>query len=65
MKGYEENKDLDVGYIPGMPSQKHWEKDIGESVFPEGYDDHPDGVFLAKKGKNRPTPHIKINECDH
>ncbi len=23
------------------------------------------GAFLPRAGKDRPTPHVKINECDH
>ena len=23
------------------------------------------GAFLPQSGKSRPTPHVKINECDH
>jgi hypothetical protein len=25
----------------------------------------PAGAFLPKRAKDRPTPHSKINECDH
>lgn len=23
------------------------------------------GAFLPRPGKDRPTPHVKLNECDH
>ena len=43
----------------------HWEMDVGKSVFPRGYGDDPAGAFLARPGKDRARPHVKINECDH
>jgi len=63
---YAKNKDADViskGWGPTAP-QEAWVKEVGASVFAKGGND-PAGAFLAKAGKDRPTPHIKINECDH
>lgn len=34
------------------------------NLTPEG-NDTPWGAFLPRAGKNRPTTHVKINECDH
>jgi hypothetical protein len=45
--------------------QKHWAMDVTESIFPRGYDDDAAGAFLPRPGKDRATPHKKINECDH
>jgi len=45
--------------------QEHWVKDVGASVFARGYGNDPAGAFLARPGKDRARPHIKINECDH
>lgn len=45
--------------------QEPWIKDVGASVFATGYGNDPAGAFLARPGKDRATPHIKINECDH
>lgn len=45
-----------------MPRDKHWEKTVTVSL---AGGDLPDGAFLPKRSKDRPTPHVKINECDH
>ena len=63
---YVKNKDADViskGSEPFMPTN-HWVKDVGDSVFAKG-NNTPAGAFLAKRGRDRPQPHIKFNECDH
>ena len=60
-------KDADV-VKPGSGEtspQKHWEMDVGLSVFPRWSNDNPKNSFLAAKGYERPQPHIKVNECDH
>ncbi len=57
-------KDLNVNEKKGMPSQNHWQMDVGQSVFPR-YRDNPRDAFLAGNGKDRPQPHVKVNECDH
>lgn len=42
--------------------EHHWQ--INTDITPEGNDsDH--GAFLPRRGKNRPRPYVKINECDH
>jgi hypothetical protein len=64
---YAKNKDADVipkGWGPTEPN-KHYEIDVGKSVFARGYGNDPAGAFLARPGKDRAQPHIKINECDH
>lgn len=45
-----------------MPRDKHWEKHLTVSLAGKGT---PDGAFLPRQAKDRPTPHVKINECDH
>jgi len=60
-------KDADVvkhGSGPANPCN-HWEMDVGASVFARGYGNDPAGAFLARPGKDRAQPHLKINECDH
>lgn len=52
------------GYVEPILQKKHWEIDVGESVFPK-YSDTPQGAFLAANGSKRPQPHKMINECDH
>lgn len=52
------------GSGPAVPNQQ-WEKDVSKSVFVRGYGNDPAGAFLARPGKDRAQPHIKINECDH
>ena len=58
-------KDVGVNYRKGMPSNEPWVMDVSKSVFPIGMDDDPKGAFLPRAGKDRPQPHVKINECDH
>lgn len=55
---------MNIGYKLGNPSNEHWEKDVGPSVFPR-YGDNPKDAFLAGNGSVRPQPHKMINECDH
>jgi hypothetical protein len=64
---YAKNKDADVipkGWGPAVPNT-HYVIDVGRSVFAEGHGNMPSQAFLARPGKNRAQPHIKINECDH
>lgn len=64
---YAKNKDADVikkGSGPAVPKD-HWQMDVSASVFARGYGNDPAGAFLARPGKDRAQPHIKINECDH
>lgn len=61
---YIKNKTADViknGSNSAVPDT-HWQKDM--NLTPDG---HPTaaGAFLPMKGKDRPTPHKKTNECDH
>ncbi len=61
---YVKDKTADViphGSGPAVP-QHHWE--VNRDLTPAG-SDRPDGVFLPRSGKSRPTPHVKTNECDH
>lgn len=46
-------------------AKDHWQMDVGVSVFAKGNDKYPMDAWLARPGKDRPTPHTKINECDH
>lgn len=51
--------------VPGKGSsipKEHWEMQY--SPMPAGKND-PEGAFLPKCAKDRPTPHNKVNECDH
>ena len=52
-------------YKDPMGMKDHWQMDVGASVFARGYGNDPAGAFLARPGKDRAQPHIKINECDH
>jgi hypothetical protein len=61
---YARAKDADVikkGSGPAVPN-KHWE--INRNLTPEG-NETAWGAFLPRKAKNRPTIHVKTNECDH
>lgn len=51
-------------YKDPMKMKDHWEIDVGASVFPR-YHDNAKDAFLAGNGKDRPQPHVKVNECDH
>lgn len=42
--------------------QEHWQFNM--NLTPSGTD-HGGEAFLPREGKNRPTPHVKTNECDH
>lgn len=44
-----------------VPSE-HWE--VNRDATPAGASSGW-GAFLPRAGKDRPTPHVKINECDH
>lgn len=41
---------------------KHWE--MNRNLTPAGAD-NAWGAFLPQCGNDRPTPHVKVNECDH
>jgi len=61
---YAKNRTADVimkGSGPCVP-QEHWQ--MNRDITPEG-DNSGWGAFLPRQGKNRPTPHTKLNECDH
>lgn len=61
---YLKNEDADViphGWENLAPPQQ-WE--VNRNITPEG-DNSAWGAFLPRSGKNRPTPHTKLNECDH
>jgi len=62
---YSKNKDADVikkGNGRAIPNEQ-WE--INLDITPAGIPNDPAGAFLPMSGKNRPVPHVKINECDH
>lgn len=46
-------------------SKDHWEMDVSKSIFPSGGGYEPADAFLPMEPSKRPTPHKKINECDH
>ncbi len=61
---YIKDKTADVimhGSGPAVPNNQ-WEKNM--DITPHG-NDTGWGAFLPRSGKSRPTPHTKINECDH
>lgn len=61
---YVKNKTASVikhGNDPAIPNQ-HWE--MNRDITPAG-NNSGWGAFLPRSGKDRPTPHTKINECDH
>lgn len=61
---YLKNRDADVikhGNGPTNPNE-HWE--IRKNITPEG-NSSGWGAFLPRQGKNRPTPHVKVNETDY
>ncbi len=61
---YAKNKTASVikkGSGPAVPNQ-HWQMNL--DLTPEG-NNSPAGCFLPRGPKNRPTTHVKVNECDH
>jgi hypothetical protein len=54
---------LAINERKGNPSNDHWQVNV--DITPEGNDDWPSASFLPRAGKKRPTPHKKLNECDH
>lgn len=61
---HDHGKDASVpakGSKPAIPN-KEWEK---QYVLSPCGSDTPAGAFLPKRGRERPQPHEKVNECDH
>jgi hypothetical protein len=61
---YLKNKTADVikhGNERAVP-QDHWE--VNKDLTPKGASNGW-GAFLPRPGDERPTPHVKTNECDH
>ena len=61
---YLKNRTADViphGDGDAVPNA-HWE--VNRDLTPEG-DNGPKGAWEPRCGKNRPTMHVKTNECDH
>ena len=61
---YLKNTTADVikhGDGPTVPNTQ-WQ--INRDLTPAG-DNSGWGAFLPRPGRDRPTPHTKINECDH
>lgn len=50
------------GYAQLAPNQQ-WEVNL--NATPAGADRPSCDNWLPRAGKDRPTPHKKINECDH
>jgi hypothetical protein len=46
-----------------LSPHEQWEVNL--DATPAGNLNLPSDSFLPVAGKNRPTPHKKINECDH
>jgi hypothetical protein len=62
---YSKNKDADVikkDWNPAVCSE-HWQVNV--DITPSGIRNDPAGAFLPQKGRDRPQPHTKINDCDH
>lgn len=61
---YAKNKTADVikhGSHSAIPNNP-WE--VNRNLTPAG-SNNPADVFLPRSPKNRPTAHVKTNECDH
>lgn len=61
---YQKNRTADV-VIHGNKqaiSGDHWQ--VNMDLTPAG-NESAWGAFLPRSGKDRPTTHVKINECDH
>jgi hypothetical protein len=54
---YAKNKTADVKKKPHAVPQDHWEMDIDLQALLDPWG--------ACSGKNRPSTHIRVNECDH
>ncbi len=52
-------------YKDPMGMKDQWVMDVSDSVFPKYKEQEPMTAFVARSGSKRPTPHKKINECDH
>jgi len=62
---YAKNKTADVikkGSDCAIP-QEQWERNY--NLTPAGKDRPSCDEWLPRPGKDRPTPHKKLNECDH
>ena len=46
-----------------LAPNEQWEVNV--DATPEGGDFPSCNNWLPRKAKNRPTPHKKLNECDH
>lgn len=59
------DKNLNVGSsMKKKPiNNDHWEMNFNST--PKGSDMPPSDQWLPRPGKERPTPHRKINQCDH
>lgn len=61
---YAKNRTADVikhGSGRAVPNEQ-WE--INLNLTPKG-NDSPEGAWNPRPGKDRPTTHVKTNECDH
>lgn len=61
---YMKDKTADVvkhGSGRAVPNEQ-WQ--VNMNLTPQG-SDSPEGAFLPRAAKNRPTTHIKVNECDY
>lgn len=46
-------------------SKHHWEMDVSDSVFPKAKKGNQLDNWIAKNPKERPTTHVKVDECDY
>lgn len=46
----------------GIPSKEAWQVNL--DLTPAG-DNIGNNAFLPRSGKDRPTTHVKVNECDY
>lgn len=61
---YAKNKTADVTHKDGGSAVPNQQWQINKDITPSG-ESNAWGAFLPRAGKDRPTPHTKINECDH
>jgi len=48
-----------------MRSKEPWVMDVSSSVFRKTNPNKMGEEMLEAPGYKRPTPHVKVNECDH
>jgi hypothetical protein len=61
---YEKDTTADVINRGSFPTMDNEQWQVNRDITPHG-DSTGWGAFLPRTAKSRPTPHTKINECDH